>query len=116
MSKRLGVKVGRHVFGLTDVRVCCHLRGHWGMLLCSGRLTLNANDITGLEHVDPQGIFTPFTLSQAVSSAEIFFFCFFILDCCSSSQGGEEKKKNTEGQIAISILLCNINATRVLAW
>lgn len=38
-------------------------------------LTLNANDITGAEHVDPQGIFTPLNQSKAKLSCALLA-CF----------------------------------------
>lgn len=98
MSNRLDVKV----FGLTDVHVCSHLRGHWGMLLCSARLTLNANDITGLEHVDPQGIFTPLTLSQAVSSAKIFFFASLFWTVAPAVREKKKKKKTLRGKLLLA--------------
>ncbi len=86
------------------------LEGHWGRSgLQRACLTLNANDITGAEHVDPQGILTPLNLSKADVSCALLA-SLPIPRCCWS---GGKKNERLKG---ISNLLCNINTTSVLAW
>lgn len=72
-------------------------------------LTLNANDISGAEHVDPQGIFTPLNPGKGELSC-------VLRACFSKSMLLLELKWGGMRLRSISKLLCNINTTPVQAW